>query len=110
MPLGPFYTNQVPRRPLTLIVRDHRTNEILDLSDYDSCSIKMVGPTGATVSTKDGQATILDPDGGVVRYEWPTEKSLFPRVGDYRLQVILESVQGHHDPTQPVTFEVHKAL
>lgn len=110
MSLGPFYTGQIPKDPMTLIVRDFRTNEIVDLSGYSTFTVKLVSPAGSSVSTAGGTATIIDPTAGVIQWAWPTDRTLFEKPGEYRAQVTLTSAGGHKDLAVPVEFEVRKAL
>lgn len=110
MPLGPFFVGQIPKDPMTLVIRDYRSNELVDLSDYESFEVKMVDPYGEPIDTSDGTPNILDPQDGVIQWAWPTGESVFSEAGEHRAQVILTTSGSVRDLAVPVEFEVHQAL
>ncbi len=110
MSLGPFFTGQIPQDPMTLVVRDFRTNETVDLSSYDGFDIKIVDPMGDDVDVTGGTATIIDPTAGVIQWTWPDDRSLMDTRGEYQCQIIMTDTDGHKDLAIPVEFEVRKAL
>lgn len=109
MALGPFYVGQIPKDPMTLVIRDFRSNELVDLSDYETFEVAMVDPYGEPIDTSGGDPVLLDPQDGVIQWRWPTDTSLFTRAGEHQAQVILTS-DSARDLAVPVEFEVHKAL
>lgn len=109
MQLGPFYTGQIPREPLTLLVKDLGSDEPVDLTGYTGVAFALQDPDGNSVDTSGGIATIAHAEGGQVTFQFPTGTSLFDQDGDYDLQVRLIGT-GVLDLTVPVTFEVHRAL
>ena len=110
MELGPFYTGQIPGRPLVITVKDSVTDGAVDLSPFEGAEVKLVDPSGTTIDTEanSGSASILDAEAGTVRYDWPTV-SLFTDAGDYTLQLALTGT-NINDLTTTVTFEVHEAI
>lgn len=112
MELGPFYTGQVPREPLTIIVRDAFTDRAVDLSGYETASAVIVNPNDEVISTDDDASEwsgeIANPVGGEVRIA--LETSPFSEVGDHELQVLLKGPGDVQDITSTVTFEVFERL
>lgn len=107
MALGPFFVGQIPKNPLTLKVKDARSNADVPLDGYTSAEIVMVAPNGAKVDTSGGVATVNE-DADVVTYAWPGT-TLFAQAGTYRLQVLLKTGSAT-DITGVEEFEVRKAL
>ena len=108
MQLGPFYLGQVPRDPLSFLVRDVASNDVIDLTGYTEAQIVVLDPDGASVDTTGGTCEIANATGGEVRYVFGST-SLFSVVGDYQLQLILTG-PGSQDLTVPASFEVYRNL
>jgi len=111
MELGPFYTGQVPREPLTMIVRDSFTDRAVDLSQYSSAVAVFQDPNEELVlngDTGEWPAEIVEGGSGEVRI--PLETSPFRSVGDHRLQVVLRDADNAEDITSVATFEVYRKL
>lgn len=109
MELGPFYVGQKPGYALVLTLRDPHTNEVKNLTNFTSASLRMVDPSGASVDTSGGTMSISDANGGKVTYIWPTDASLFSRAGDYKIQVVLTGTTSQ-EFTSTTVFEVYKPL
>lgn len=108
MQLGPFYLGQVPRDPLSFVVRDVATNDVVDLTGYTAAQVVLIDPDGVPVDTSGGTVSLPNPTGGEVRYTFGPD-SLFSVVGDYQLQVVLTG-PGFQDLTVPASFEVYRNL
>lgn len=106
MELGPFYTNQVPSEPLTIIVRDSYGNDPVDLSRYTEAVAVFVNPEGTRVGTE-WPATIANPTGGEVQI--PLTTSPFLVVGDHQIQLLLRRA-GAEDLTSTLSVEVYRRL
>lgn len=110
MDLGPFYTGQVPREPLTIIVRDAFTDRAVDLTGYDEAALVLVDPNDVLVmngAESEWPGSIANPSGGEVQVQFDT--SPFEEVGDYELQLVLRGGTAE-DITSTTTFEVYERL
>jgi len=111
MELGPFYTGQVPREPLTIIVRDSFSDRPVDLTGYSEAVAVFLSPEEELVlngTADEWPATIANPESGEVRI--PLETSPFQSVGDHKLQVVLRDADNAEDITSVATFEVYRKL
>ena len=111
MELGPFYTGQVPREPLTIIVRDSFSDRAVDLTGYTEVVAVLVDPNDEVVlngADSEWPGEIANPVAGEVRI--PFETSPFSTPGDYELQVVLRDADNAEDITSTPTFEVYKKL
>lgn len=111
MELGPFYTGQVPREPLTIVVRDSFSDRAVDLTGYTQAGAVFVNPEDETVPNggeTEWPAEIANPESGEVRI--PLDASPFQRVGDHKLQLVLRDGGTAEDITSVATFEVYRKL
>lgn len=110
MELGPFYTGQVPREPLTIIVRDAFSDRAVDLTGYETAALVLVDPNDEVVlngTDVEWPGTIANPPGGEVQVQF--DSSPFSEVGDYELQLVLRGGSAE-DITSTTTFEVYERL
>lgn len=106
--LGPYYVGQIPKDPLTLVVRDASTNAVVDLTGYTAVEFVLKNPVNATVATSGGTPAIADAVNGVVTYAWPST-SLFDTPGVWRIQAILKTGTAK-DHLEVLEFDVKKSL
>lgn len=104
--IGPMYVGQIPARPFSFTIRDVRTDEPVDLSDYTGVEVTVVDPSGTKLIDREaGQLTT--PSEGVVSFTWPS--TALSTAGDHQIQVFLVGTNTL-DITTPITFEVLAAL
>jgi hypothetical protein len=88
--ISQYWVDQIPSRPLPIVVKDGNGVEA-DLTSYDQIKVRMLGSrneeidlSGATINTNQAVE-------GKIFLIWPTNKTLFEYKGDYVLQVELIS-------------------
>lgn len=95
---------QIPLKNLTMTVKD-AYGRPTNVTGYTSITARMLGSdneevdlTGAVVN-RGGAAS------GRIIFEWPRDRSLFTKRGDYVLQLVLETANSK-DYTRPLTIRV----
>jgi hypothetical protein len=88
MTISQYWVGQIPLRNLSISVKDS-AGRPLNCTNYTDVSVKMLGSdndeidlSGATLN-RAGAAT------GRFVLEWPRDRSLFEKTGDYVLQLVL---------------------
>ena len=106
MAIGQYWVGQIPLRNLSLTVKDSGGN-VLDCTAYTDVSVRILGPHNEEITTT---GSSLDRGGdfvGKFTFNWPRDRSMFLRAGDYVLQVILASTSaGVKDMTTSYTMRV----
>jgi hypothetical protein len=98
-----FAAGQVPVQSLSALILDGRN--VIDPATYDSVTVLLTSPEGASIDTSGGVVQVVD---GKVRYRWPAV-SLFPTPGDYSL--VVRGAKGSAvDLTEPLTIEVYREV
>lgn len=103
MALGTFWLGQIPAQPLSMIVVNQEGRNV-NLSRYDEINLIMLGADNQRKTLTDGNLIVGNSQ---VTYEWPTDRSLFDKPGDYIFQLELIG-QGVRDYTGPQTIVVRK--
>ncbi len=101
-----YWVGQIPSQPMYFNVRDQR-GEILPLNAYSSVNLILLGSDNEVLGTSDGTVEIVDTARGIVRYTWPTNKTLFNKAGEYVFQLELVGT-GKRDYTSRKTIIVRE--
>lgn len=104
--ISQYWRHQIPSRPLSIQIKDSQGAD-KDLSGYTDISVKMVGSNNELVDLAGSSLNTLNKDLGKIVFIWPTDRSLFPIVGDYVLQVELGGT-GKKDFTTTHTLRVRE--
>lgn len=104
--VGTYWVGQIPGDALSIQVRDDRGTPV-DLSSYTSYEAIMLDSDNNEVDLSDA---VLDSTGnrnGRFVFQFPTERSLFTKYGEYVLQLKLTGL-GKLDFTSPFIMTVRK--
>lgn len=100
-----YWVGQIPSRPMYFNVYNQR-GEVFDLSGADTeVRLIMLGSDNESIDTSDGTLTIPAAEDGLVRFDWPTEQSLFNKRGEYVFQLEIKGT-GRRDYTSRKTIVV----
>lgn len=89
MAISQYKVGQIPRQGLGITILDSR-GRALDISSYDTISVRLIDPDNNEIDTSGGSLNLGGVTVGRIMYNWPTDKSLFSKTGDYLLEVVLK--------------------
>lgn len=102
MEISQYWVGQIPRRPLSIVVRDSLGRD-LDLSGYTTYSVRIVGSNNEEVDLTGSQLQTAGAKTGRFVFVWPTTKSLFDEPGEYLLQLQMsDSTSRDFTTTWPI--------
>lgn len=106
MEVSQYEVGQIPLRNLTLTVKDTYGRPV-DLRVYTSAEVRMLGSNNEEI---DLTGSVLNTGGaasGRYIFEWPRDRSLFTRSGEYVLQLVLKTATAT-DMTTTHTIKVRR--
>lgn len=104
MILGPYWVDQIPGDNLSIQVRDDM-NSPVDLSSYNSFEPIMLDSDNREVDLTGASLDTTNAVNGRFLFNFPDDRSLFNKHGDYLLQLKMTGV-GKVDYTNPVILRV----
>ena len=104
--ISQYWKDQIPARPLVIQVKQQDGSD-MDLSGYTDITVKMVGSLNENVNLSGSVLNTASKSVGKVIFNWPTDRSLFHRTGDYVLQLSLAG-SGRLDFTTTHTLRVRE--
>ena len=104
--ISQYWTNQIPGRPLSILIKDEAGTD-LDLSSYTTITAKMLGSRNEEISLEGSTLNTASKSLGKIIFFWPTERSLFNYPGDYVFQLELTGT-GKKDFTSTHTIRVRE--
>lgn len=88
MDMSQYWVGQIPKRPLSIEVRDSFGRE-LDLTAYSNFSVRLLDDNNTEVDIQGSDLQAGGARQGKFIFVWPTDRSLFNTPGDYLLQLVL---------------------
>jgi hypothetical protein len=104
--ISQYWKDQIPARPLVIQVKQQDGSD-MDLSGYTDITVKMVGSSNEEIGLSGSVLNTASKSVGKVIFNWPTDRSLFDRTGDYVLQLSLAGT-GRLDFTTTHTLRVRE--
>jgi hypothetical protein len=104
--ISQYWKDQIPARPLVIQVKQQDGSD-MDLSGYTNITVKMVGSSNEEIGLSGSTLNTASKSLGKVIFNWPTDRSLFDRTGDYVLQLSLAGT-GRLDFTTTHTLRVRE--
>lgn len=104
MAISQYKIGQIPRQDLGITIRDSR-GRTLDISGYTDITVRIIDPDNDEVDTTGAVLNLGGVSVGRLMFKWPTDRSLFDKIGSYLLEVIL-SDGVHRDITTDHTIQV----
>jgi hypothetical protein len=104
--ISQYWKDQIPARPLVIQVKQQDGSD-MDLSGYTSITVKMVGSSNEEIDLTGYTLNTSAKSIGKLTFNWPTDRSLFNKFGDYVLQVVLSGT-GRLDFTTTHTLRVRE--
>lgn len=95
---------QIPLKNLTMTVKDGY-GRLVNVSGYTSITARMLGSDNEEVDLTGLNVNRAGAASGRIIVEWPRDRSLFTKRGDYVLQLVLETPNSR-DYTKPQTIRV----
>lgn len=85
-----FWTGEKPGRPMTIRVLDSN-NEPVDLSGYAEVNVRMLDANNIPLDLTGSATAVAEATGGLVLFNWPSDRSLFTTHGEYLLQLEMKT-------------------
>lgn len=104
--ISQYWKDQIPAKPLSIQVKD-QVGVNYDLSNYTTIEVNMVGSKNEDVDLTGSSISRTNANIGLIKFIWPTSRSLFTRTGDYVLQLKLSGTDKL-DFTSTHTMRVRK--
>lgn len=106
MQISNYNVGQIPLRDLVIAVHDSDGNPV-DCRPYTNAYLRMLGSDNEEV---DLSGSVLNVGGAVYGrfvFEWPRDRSLFTKAGEYVLHLVLENATAK-DITNTHTIRVNE--
>lgn len=107
MEISQYWVGQIPLTNLTLTVKDAYGRN-LNLNIYTDISVRMLGSDNEEVDLTGLNVNRGGSSQGKVILEWPRNRSLFTKAGEYVLQLVLRTADGAMDMTTAQTLRVRE--
>lgn len=104
MAISQYKVGQIPRQDLGITIRDSR-GRTLDISGYTDITVRILDSDNEEVDTTGGILNLGGVTVGRIMFKWPTDRTLFEKIGTYLLEVIL-SDGVHKDITTEHSIQV----
>lgn len=104
--ISQYWIDQIPARPLSIQVKDQDGND-LNLSAYTTIEAVLLGSRNEEIALTGATLNTSAKDLGLIKFEWPTDRSLFDYPGDYVFQLKLRGT-GKLDFTTTHTLRVRE--
>jgi hypothetical protein len=105
--IGVYWEGQIPRDPLHIQILDEN-NTPVSLASYNSFKVRMLDSDNREVDLEDSFLDSSDVNNGRFTFNFPKDRSLFPKYGDYVAQLEFIGVDGSTDFTSSFTMRVKK--
>lgn len=105
--ISQYWTGQIPARPLSINVRDTVGREF-NATAYTDIDVEMLDPHNNDVDLSGGVLQTAGAGAGRFVFEWPKDRSLFDKPGDYVLHLVLSADDGAKDITTQHTIRVRE--
>ena len=102
-----YEVGQIPLRNLTMTVKGSYGRPA-NLSVYTDISVRMLGSDNEEVDLTGLNVNRGGASLGKVVLEWPRNRSLFTKSGEYLVQLILRTADGAKDITSPQLIRVRE--
>lgn len=106
MEISQYEVGQIPLRNLTLTVKDSYGRNV-NLTPYTDISVRMLGSDNEEVDLSGSNVNTGGSSSGRIIFEWPRDRSLFTKSGDYVLQLVLKTANAK-DMTTAHTIRVRQ--
>lgn len=106
MEISQYEVGEIPLKNLTLSVKDAYGRPI-DLRVYTDVSVKMLGSNNEEINLEGSSLNTGGASQGRYVFEWPRDRSLFTKTGDYVLQLVLQTATAI-DKTSAHTIRVRE--
>lgn len=93
MAISQYKVGSIPLRNLSINVRDS-AGRSLNIAQYANISVRMLGSDNEEVDLTGAVVNRGGASQGKLVLEWPRDRSLFTKTGDYVLEVILRSANA----------------
>jgi hypothetical protein len=104
--ISQYWIDQIPARPLSIQVKDQDGNNA-NLSAYTTIEAVLLGSRNEIIDLTGSVINTSAKDLGTIIFEWPTNRTLFERSGDYVFQLKM-SATGKLDFTTTHTIRVRE--
>jgi hypothetical protein len=93
MAIGQYWVGQVPQKNLSLQVLDTYGRQV-NCNMYTDISVRMLGSNNEEVDLSGSFLNMGGAGLGRFVFEWPRDRSLFTKTGDYVLQLVLKNANA----------------
>lgn len=93
MAISQYWVGQIPLRNLSISVKDSE-GRALNCTNYTDVSVRMLGSDNEEIDLSGATLNRAGAASGRFVLEWPRNKSLFTKTGDYVLQLVLKSTNA----------------
>lgn len=105
--IGTYWEGQIPGDPLHIQILDEN-NTPVSLSSYTTFRAIMLDSDNREIELEDGLLDSSDVNNGRFTFNFPKDRSLFTKYGDYVMQLEFAGADGRLDKTSPFTMRVKK--
>jgi hypothetical protein len=107
MGISQYWVGQIPARPIAIDVKDS-DGFAMNLASYVAYKVVLVGSDNEVIDTTGSVLLTSGAVDGRFVFQWPKDRSLFNKPGEYLLQMEIDGLNGSKDFTTEHHIRVRK--